>query len=179
MTSSNAPVFIETAPFVQCTFQNSVKNHQTWSKGHCLWLSSALTTAPFGPAISGVPCRASKSPKGSCTSLHGLAGEEQPSHQMQGVWDNQTLAQTVIYHHVVIPFMAFGYLLVKTLFFSSFSSWYDFMPRVSQPCWFVTPQTCFPTSRQTYLGFHCKLFNTPGPVNSLICTDKLCGALIA
>jgi len=38
LTSSNAPVFLETALFVQCTFQHSVKNRQKWSKGHCSWL---------------------------------------------------------------------------------------------------------------------------------------------
>lgn len=52
LTSSNAPVFIETALFVQCTFQHSVKKHQTWSKGHCLYLSSALRTVQNLPFLS-------------------------------------------------------------------------------------------------------------------------------
>lgn len=117
LISSNAPVFTETVLFVQCTFQHSVKNHHTWSKGHCLCLNIAcvpLNRLIQNCCFSRVCCRASKT---IVNKLHMLAWEywggavfqsALPLHQMQSARDNQTSVQSVIdCHIIIIPQMAF------------------------------------------------------------------------
>lgn len=77
-----------------------------------------------------------RSKEAACACM-GLLGRSSLSVSFAiapAAWDNQTSAQAVIYHHIIIPHMAFWLPVGQgpVLLLQRFPSWCDFMPRVSQ-----------------------------------------------
>lgn len=69
---------------------------------------------------------------------------------MQSAWDNQTPAQPVVYHHVIIHHMAFGLSVGKApVLLQRFPSWSDFMRGSAR---FFPHTPCFPLDKPTF-GF--------------------------